>query len=58
MTKQAKTDNLNFFIDPTFNKVNRLFVRSFKKEDGRTCFQKHYAPSVELKFIHQVLMES
>ena len=28
MSKQTKTNNLNHLIDPTFNKVNRLFVRS------------------------------
>ena len=28
MSKQNKTNNLNHLIDPKFNKVNRLFVRS------------------------------
>ena len=28
MSKQTKTNNLNHLIDPTFNKVNRLFVPS------------------------------
>ena len=26
MTDQTKTNNLNYLIDPTLNKVNRLFV--------------------------------
>ena len=30
MTKQTKTNNLNYLIDLTFNKVNRLFVLSFE----------------------------
>ena len=30
MTKQAKTNNLNYSVDPSFNKVDRLFVLSFK----------------------------
>ena len=30
-TKQTKTKNLNCIIDPTFNKVNRLFVSSYSK---------------------------
>ena len=47
MTNQAKTNNLNYFIDPTFNKVNRLFFLSFKNEDDRMCFSKYYTPSVE-----------
>ena len=29
MTNQIKTNNSNYLIDPTFNKVNRLFVLSF-----------------------------
>ena len=49
MTKQAKTNNLNYLIDPTFIKVNRLFVLSFEDEDDRTSFSKYYTPSVEIK---------
>ena len=32
MTTQDETNNLNYLIDPTFNKVNRLFVFSFENE--------------------------
>ena len=49
MTKQTKTNNLNYLIDPTFSKVNRLFVFSFENEDDRTSFSKYYTPSVEIK---------
>ena len=41
MTTQAKTNNLNYLIDPTFTKVNRLFVLSFKNEDDKTSFSKY-----------------
>ena len=40
MTSQTKTNSLNYLIDPTFNKVNRLFVLSFENEDDRTSFFK------------------
>ena len=30
MTNQTQNNNLNYFIDPTFTKVNRLFVLSFE----------------------------
>ena len=30
MTDQTKTNHLNYLIDPTFTKVNRLFVLSFE----------------------------
>ena len=49
MTKQTKTNNSNYFIDPTFNKVNRLFVLSFEDEKDRTSFSKYYMPKVEIK---------
>ena len=49
MTKQTKTNNLNYLIDPTFNKVNRLFVLSFENGDGRTSFSKYLTPNVEIK---------
>ena len=40
---------LDFFIDPSFRGVNRLFVLSFKDEDGRESYKKHYLPTVEIK---------
>ena len=36
-------------IDPTFSKVNRLFVLSFENEEDRTFFSKYYTASVEIK---------
>ena len=42
MINQTATNNLNFLLDPTFNKVNKLFVLTFpNKEDGRS-FSKYY----------------
>ena len=49
MTNQTKTNNLNYLIDPTFNKVNRLFVLSFENEEDRTSFSKCYTWKVEIK---------
>ena len=46
MTNQTKNNNLNYLIDPTFTKVNRLFVLSFENENGRASFSKHYVPNV------------
>ena len=36
MSKQTKTNNLNYLIDTTSNKVSRLFVLSFENEKDRT----------------------
>ena len=35
MTKQTKTNDLKYLINPTFNKINRLFVLLFENEDDR-----------------------
>ena len=39
--------NLNYLIDPTFNKVNKLFVLQFENEDDRISFRKYYTPTVK-----------
>ena len=49
MSKQTKTNNLNYLIDSRFDKVNRLFVLTFKNEEDRTSFWKYHTPKVEIK---------
>ena len=49
MITQTKINNLNYLIDPTFNKVNRLFVLSFENKDDRFSFSKYFTPKVEIK---------
>ena len=49
MSNQTKNNNLNYFIDLTFSKVNRLFVILFENEDDRTSFTKYYTPKVKTK---------
>ena len=44
VSNQAKNSNLNYLIDPTFEKVNRLFVLSFENEDDRKSYH-----NVEIK---------
>ena len=46
MTDQSKTNNLNYLIDPSFDKVNRLFVLSLKMNMIERPFQS---------IIHQAL---
>ena len=48
MTNQTKTNHLNYLIDPTFTKVNRLFVLLFENEEDRTSFSKYYVQKVEI----------
>ena len=49
MNNHTKTNNLNYLIDPTYNKVDRLFVLSFENEEDRISFSKYYAPKFEIK---------
>ena len=49
MTNQTKNNNLNYLIDPTFTKVNRLFVLLFENENDRTPFSRYYVPNVQIK---------
>ena len=49
VSNQTKNKNLNYLIDPTFSKVNRLFVISFENEGDRNSFSKYYKPAVEIK---------
>ena len=52
MTVQPQNNNLNYLIDPTFTKVNRLFVLSFARNnerDHRDSFSHYYVPNVEIK---------
>ena len=53
----VQSNNLNYSIDPTFTKVNRLFVLSFERNTGennttkdlRDSFSHYYVPNVEIK---------
>ena len=52
MTFQPQNNNLNYLIDPTFTKVNRLFVLSFARGilgDKGGSFSHYYVPNVEIK---------
>ena len=50
MTNQTKNNNSNYLIDPTFTKVNRLFILSFENENDRTSFSKSDVPNVQIKY--------
>ena len=51
MTTQNNNNNLNYLIDPTFTKVNRLFENKNNniKIDHRESFSHYYVPNVEIK---------
>ena len=57
MSNQNKNNNLNYLIDPTFSRVNRLFVLSLENEGDRTSLSKYYTPSVEIKDFNVLIDE-
>ena len=46
---------MNYLIDPTFDKVNRLFVLSFENGKDRTPFSTYYIPSVAIKDLNVLI---
>ena len=42
ITIQSNNNNLNYLIDPTFTKVNRLFVLSFERIAGENNITKYH----------------
>ena len=49
MTNQTKNNKLNYLIDPTFTKVNRLFVLSFGNENNSTSFSRYYVSNIQIE---------
>ena len=49
MSNQAKNNNLNYLIDPTFTNANRLFALFFENKEDRVSFSKYYLPKIEIK---------
>ena len=40
---------LDFLIRPSFQRINRLFVLSFKDEAQRTSYERYYIPTREIR---------
>ena len=49
VTNQTATNDLNYLIDPTFSKVNKLIVLSFKNEGHSNSCSNYYTKTVEIK---------
>ena len=59
---QSNNNNLNYLIDPTFTKVNRLFVLSFERTEEnnvkryhRNSFSRYYVPNIEIKDLNVLI---
>ena len=58
ITIQPQNNNLSYLIDPTFTKVNRLFVLSFERNAKGYCrdsFLHYYVPNVEIKYFNVLI---
>ena len=58
ITTEAKNNNLDYLIDPTFRNINRLFVLSFKiGNDDPTgdSFDQYYMILVEIKYFDAII---
>ena len=52
ITTQAKCNNFDYLIDPTFRNINRLLLLSFKNDNNdptRHSFEKYYMSLIEIK---------
>ena len=55
MSNQTKTKNLNYLIDPTFRRVNRLFALSFENQEDMTSFPEYYITRVKIKGFNELI---
>ena len=49
MSTERQTQYLDFSIDPSFQRVNRLFLLLFENEGDRIVHTKYYLVKVEIK---------
>ena len=54
MAKQTKTNNWNYLIDPTFNKIVWLSY-NLKMKTIAFSFPKYYTPNVEKKYLNVLI---
>ena len=45
----TQNPNLNHFVEPSFQGINRLFLLAFENDDDRRSNEEYYLPTVEIK---------
>ena len=48
ISNPTANNNQNYLIDPTFSRVDRLFVLVFENEEDRISFSKYYTSTVRI----------
>ena len=56
-TIERKNQYLDYFIDPSFQWVSKLFVLSFEDNVVRTAYAEYFFPKVEIKYYNLGSME-
>ena len=51
----AQNLNLNYFVEPSFQGVNRLFILAFENDTQRTSARDYYLPNVEIKSYNVII---
>ena len=54
ISTERQNKYFNYFIDPCFQGVNRVFVLSFEDETQQISYKRCYLPTVEIK--HYIVM--
>ena len=47
--------NLNQLLEPSFQKINRVFVLAFENNTERTSIKRYYLPNVEMKVCNIII---
>ena len=48
-TLQTRNRYINYLIDPSFQRVNRILVLSFENDAHRRSYKRYFLPTVEIK---------
>ena len=52
---QPENQYLDYLIDPSFQKVDRLFVLLFENNTVRTVYKEYFLPKVEIEDYHVMI---
>ena len=55
LTDQEQNRYLQYLINPSFQRVNRLFVLLFENRTDRKVSTKYYIPKVEIKYYNVII---
>ena len=57
LSTERQNQYLDYLIDPSFQRVNRLFVSSFEDKAQRTSYKWYHPPTVEKKIYNAMIDE-